>query len=121
MNILIVEDDRMLLKALSKSLIDAGHLVYPAENGNEAINIITDNKVDLVISDLMMPVLDGATFISLLRNYLNTGIPVIVMSTLNNAEEILKKLAIDFSCFFQKPFKIEQLLSTVERFKVNGY
>ncbi len=118
MNILIVEDDKMLLKALSHELTDAEHNVYCAENGNEAMDILSDNKVDLVISDLMMPVLDGATFITLLRNYFNSGIPVIVMSSLNQAESILKKHNIEFSMFLQKPFVIDEMLKVVEQFKI---
>jgi len=116
MNILIVEDDRLLTKALSVGLTNAGHIVYTAENGSLANDIVSDNKVDFVICDLMMPVLDGATFLSLLRSFHNSGVPIVVMSTLNNAESILKNLNIEFSIFFPKPFIIDELLNFVEQF-----
>lgn len=117
MNILIAEDDRMLLKALSNELINAGHTVYAAENGNEAIDLLSDNKVDLVITDLMMPVLDGATFLTMIRNYFNSGIPVIVMSSLNQADSVLKTLNLEYTLFLQKPFVIAEMLNMVEQLK----
>ena len=117
MDILIVEDDRMLLKALSNDLTNAGYTVHTAENGNVAANIILDYKVDLIICDLMMPVLDGATFLSLLKNYFSSSVPVIVMSTLDYADRILKNNNIRFTTFIQKPFKIDDLLKIVNQFK----
>jgi len=118
MNILIVEDDRMLVKALSNRLTDEGFSVYSAENGKKALDALNANKVDLIICDLMMPVLDGATFLTLLRNYINSGIPVIVMSSLHQAPDILKKRGIEYTLFIQKPFVIDEMLKVVEQFKI---
>lgn len=113
MNILIVKDDRMLLKASSNGLTNAGHIVYSAENGNIASEIIDNNKIDLVICDLLMPVLDGATFLYLLKDYYSLSIPVIVTSSLNYGDLILKKNHIDFTVFMQKPFMIQELIFMV--------
>ncbi|MEO6883919.1 MAG: response regulator [Bacteroidia bacterium] len=118
MKVLIVEDDRMLLKALSLRLTEAGHHVFPAADGNIACDVISDQKIELIICDMMMPVLSGLTFLSLLKGYFNKGIPVIVMSTLNNAPQLLTKMDLDYIAFFEKPFIIDELIDLVNKTKI---
>jgi DNA-binding response OmpR family regulator len=118
MNVLIVEDDKMLLKALTTILSREGNKIYAAQNGSEAVDIMSDYAIDLIICDLMMPTLSGVTFLSLLKGYFNRGTAVIVMSSLHNAEQVLKQCEIDYIAFFQKPFDMEKLINRVNDCKV---
>lgn len=76
--ILVVEDDQDLRDALAQELIEIGHDTISAGNGSEAIDALKCNTIDLVLSDINMPVSNGFDVISWVRN--NTAIPIIMMS-----------------------------------------
>jgi len=118
MNILLVEDDEILLKALTYKLTEKGHKVYQANDGKKAVDIVLDFPVELIICDLMIPIISGATFLRMRRKFMSLEIPVIVMSSLKNAEEILKNLGVEFLFFIEKPVQIEKLLDLVEQSQV---
>src|ERR1041385_4940033 len=63
MNILLIEDDKMLLRMLTKNLEDHGHRVFGAGDGREAVDLALENEVDAIVCDLMMPVISGVTFL----------------------------------------------------------
>src|ERR1051325_3300862 len=63
MNILLIEDDKMLLRMLTKNLEDHGHRVFGAEDGRQAVDLALENEVDAIVCDLMMPVISGVTFL----------------------------------------------------------
>jgi CheY-like chemotaxis protein len=79
--ILIVEDDRPLLEALDLELTAGGHKVRCAENGAEALSIIRQELPLLIITDLAMPVMNGAKMLQALREEpLGRDVPVIILS-----------------------------------------
>lgn len=114
MNILLVDDDEMILTAISFKLKDKGYNVHIAANGSKAVDVIVDNSFDLIICDLMMPVISGATFLSMRENFLSVNVPVIVMSSLGEGDEMLKKLNINFEFFLKKPIQFEKLFELIE-------
>jgi two-component system capsular synthesis sensor histidine kinase RcsC len=114
MNILLLEDDELTLKFLSHHLTEKGHKVYPAINGNEAIDIVLDNPIDLIICDLMVPILSGVSFLSSRGKFMSLDVPVIAMSSLKDGEAMLKNLFIDFGFFIAKPVDLEKLMELVE-------
>ena len=59
MNILIVDDEKLIRNVIKTYSLNENYNVYEAENGIEAINIITKNNIDIVILDIMMPKMDG--------------------------------------------------------------
>jgi len=89
--ILLVEDDTTLSDAFSIILSKDGYEVLVAFNGQEAIEIIKDKSVDLILLDLLMPVMDGREFLQAFEN--KDKIPIIVFSNLdakNDVDEILE-------------------------------
>jgi CheY-like chemotaxis protein len=90
-NILIVDDDRFLLDILSFTLKKAGYDILTAMDGNEALQLIENEHPDLVISDIMMPNLDGYAMLEKIRNNSSTiATKVIFLSAKGNPKDIEK-------------------------------
>src|SRR4051812_1983124 len=66
-NVLIINDDRDLRYQLSFQLISAGYVVYGASNGLEALDVMKEESVDVVLTDYHMPKMDGFEFLSICR------------------------------------------------------
>src|SRR6185503_15854259 len=103
MNILIIEDDKMTLEALSRTLQDLGHSPAKAENGNAALALIGKQNYDLVISDVMMPGTSGLSLIYDIRSVYGMEIPVIMMSALQNKPLLEAAYAAGANDFIGKP------------------
>jgi CheY-like chemotaxis protein len=85
--ILVVEDDDGTREAVVKHLSEAGYVVNEAENGWEALLMLDREKFDLVVLDLVMPGMDGQTFLNVLRGgQKHNRIPVVVMTAFDVAE-----------------------------------
>jgi CheY-like chemotaxis protein len=108
-SILVADDDRLLVKALEKSLSSMGYTIHTATNGSEAIDKITDHKIDLIICDIMMPQISGISFISTIKNSYKSNTPVIVISSLPSGKQLTESLADDKIVFLNKPFAFEAL------------
>src|SRR3990167_7834364 len=78
--ILIVEDEKDYRDVLAEKLHTDGFTVLQAENGELALNLMKDVYVDLILLDMYMPQMDGATFFYHLRNTLKKDIPVIILT-----------------------------------------
>jgi CheY-like chemotaxis protein len=117
MNILIIEDDLMVRKALSHTLLEKGHTISIAVNGHEAIAAVEKNSnIDLIICDVMMPVLTGPTFLLKLKSYFPKINPAIVIISGDKvSDDFLRKLEIPFDFFLSKPIDIKKLDEFVER------
>ncbi len=115
MNILVLEDDEMTSESIAFRLKEKGHTVYQAYNGNIAVDVVLDNPVDLMICDLMIPLLSGVSFLSSRGKFMSLDVPVIAMSSLDNAESMLKNLFIDFEFFIPKPIDFEKLFDLIEK------
>jgi CheY-like chemotaxis protein len=111
MNILIIEDDLLLRKALSHRLLDAGHTVSAAGNGKEAMAIVEKNSaINLIVCDLLMPEISGPTLILMLKKHFREKFPVIVIiSAVKDAEAFLEKLEIGYDHFLPKPVDFNKL------------
>ncbi|MEW6468841.1 MAG: response regulator [Bacteroidota bacterium] len=109
MNILILEDELLLLKTLSYKLAQRGYRVFPADNGKKAVDTVVEHPIDVIICDLMLPVIPGITFLYRRHKLMQTQAPVIVISALRNAEEILRELSVDYTYFLKKPLNLEKL------------
>jgi YesN/AraC family two-component response regulator len=112
-NILIVDDDTVFLHSLEEMLkmIDGPHRIYTAENGEQAAAIISTIAVDLLITDLRMPVMSGEELIHRIR-MTHPDLPIVVISAcaLAPAMQELGKL----NCrYFDKPINVNELISTV--------
>ena len=83
--ILIVEDDKDFLDILQKKFIIEGFSVVIAENGEEAIDIVEREKPDLIISDILMPKMDGMTMAKKIKEF-NKNIQIIFLTNLENTD-----------------------------------
>jgi CheY-like chemotaxis protein len=110
-SILIVDDEFGLAEMLREMLREYGHDVMLAINGRLALDILNENPVDLVITDMMMPVMDGAELAAAMRRSDRLrSIPIIMMSSLPSAS--LSRPHI-FDAVLRKPFTPELLLDTM--------
>lgn len=92
--ILVVEDDQFLINAYAMKLEHDGYEVLMAKNGQEALTIVETTNPDLIILDLIMPIMDGFTVLEQLKNNPSTRmIPVMIASNLGQDENIQKGLA----------------------------
>jgi CheY-like chemotaxis protein len=113
--ILIVDDDSVTLKMLEKILLSAGYWVAKATNGKEALYIADDFFPDLIILDIMMPVMDGTEAMEKLKKNPRTkNIPVIFLSSLITKKDELRKFA-KSKGYLAKPIEREKLLKKIEQ------
>lgn len=91
--ILIVEDEEPLLKILKAAFVDEGFEVLTAKNGSEALDIALQYHPELIVLDLMMPVMDGHTMLGKLRNdEWGHNVPVMVLTNAQESEHISEAL-----------------------------
>lgn len=110
--ILVVEDDATLREGLMLALAKAGYRVLAAYRGLDALKLIREQPVDLVLLDLMLPGLDG-TFV--LRQAREEGftMPVIILSARSSVEDKIRGLHIGADDYVTKPFDLEELLARI--------
>ena len=90
--------------------------VHEAENGLEALNLLDHHKVEVIFSDINMPVMDGAVFVSeLAKSDAKRRIPVVVVSTDNSSERRAQMQALGAKGYISKPFSPELLENEVIR------
>ncbi len=120
--ILLVDDEAELRETISELLIHSNYSVMTAQNGHEALKILDFWTPDLIISDIMMPIMDGNLFYDIVKdtNTINQ-IPFIFLTAMNDEEEKEKCILNGVDHFVAKPFKIENLLkiinSKIDRFE----
>ena len=110
-NILVCDDDKEIVKAIEIYLAKEGYNVFKAYDGNECLEILQKNKVQLVILDIMMPKKDGIETINEIREkYL---IPVIMLSAKSEDEDKIKGLDMGADDYVTKPFNPQELIARV--------
>lgn len=116
--VLIVDDEFGIATLLEEVFEDEGHRSILAANGRQALERAAETRPDLVITDFMMPVMDGAALIdSLSSNPELKGIPVILMSSL--PELTVAERCSGYASFVRKPFKILEVIDLVEGLLAN--
>jgi len=99
--ILIAEDEAPMAKALSLKLTGAGYEVTTVSNGKEALDAVVKQQFDLILSDLIMPIIDGFALLQELRNR-KVAVPVIVLSNLGQQEDQAKVKELGAIAYFVK-------------------
>ncbi|MBF0449162.1 MAG: response regulator [Candidatus Magnetomorum sp.] len=110
-NILIVDDSPSMRQVIKRTIqisgFDVGHF-YEVNNGKEALELLKDEWVDVIVSDINMPVMDGITFVKLLQeDALTSNIPVVVITTEGRESCLEKIMNLGVTACIQKPFKPE--------------
>ena len=111
--ILLVEDNEELL-ALMVRLLHGKYHVLKAANGTEALEILAKQEVDLIVSDVMMPEMDGITLCRKIKQNININhIPIILLTAKSKAEDQIEGLEIGADAYIVKPFNTELLRTTI--------
>ena len=111
--ILIVEDEKMLAEILSDTLSDRNFDVHLAYDGIHALEAIKKEPFDVIVSDVMMPNLDGYSLAKKLRNEgFNT--PILFLTALSATEDVVKGFETGGNDFLKKPFAIDELIVRVK-------
>lgn len=109
--ILVVDDDKDIVYAISKLLELEGYKVIKAYDGLEALEILSENDIQLILIDIMMPKLDGLSALMKLRN--TSNIPVIVLSAKSEDTDKILGLSMGADDYITKPYNPNELIARV--------
>src|SRR3569833_1045085 len=112
-HILLIEDDAEAAKSLVKGSRESGYAVDHAPDGREGLFRATEGQFDLVVTDRMLPHLDGLTVIQLMRRKGSTT-PVLVLSALGSVDDRVRGLKAGGDDYLTKPFAFVELLARIE-------
>jgi CheY-like chemotaxis protein len=115
-NILIVDDEKDVLKVLEKELTGRGYFIITADNGEDAIMLARSKQPGLIILDVLMPGMDGPEVaIKLKENPKTKDIPIMFLSCLYpKEEEVEKGHMVGVQVMFAKPYDPDELVSMIE-------
>jgi CheY-like chemotaxis protein len=110
--VLVVDDEFGIAKLLHDALVDEGHRVLLATNGRQALEKATVELPDLVITDFMMPVMDGASLVhTFAADPVLRKVPIAIMSSL--PEATVAERCSGYSFFIPKPFRLFELVDLI--------
>lgn len=108
-SVLVVEDNEELLQLMTK-LLNRDYNVFTAENGKEGITVLENEDIDLIVSDVMMPEMDGIEFCKYVKAHLEIShIPVILLTAKNKEEDRAEAYEVGADAFISKPFNLTVL------------
>jgi len=111
--ILLVDDEEEILEFLERILRNK-YSILKAENGKEALNILTVEPVQLIISDVMMPEMDGFELCRMIKsNFEFSHIPVILLTAKNTIQSKVEGLELGADAYIEKPFSKEHLQAQI--------
>ena len=112
--VLIVEDNLEMLEFISKKMM-SNYEVLRAMDGLEAIKVLNEAEVDLVISDIMMPNMDGMELLETIKSQVEySHIPVILLTAKSNLQSKIEGLELGADAYIEKPFSLEYLQAQVQ-------
>lgn len=111
-HILVVDDDREIVRSLSKLLELEGYKVYKAYNGMEALDILMESQVHLILLDVMMPKLNGLSALMKIRE--KNNIPVIILSAKTEESDKVLGLSMGADDYVTKPYNTAELMARVK-------
>lgn len=118
MKVLIAEDEPILLKTISLRLQKDGHEIICVSDGKQAIDAISGELPDLVITDMMMPYSSGLEVLMCAKQVYQKKIPVIVLSAMGQENVIIEAFKLGADDYVTKPFSPNELAIRVKRFEL---
>ncbi len=113
--ILVVEDDSNIEQLVTFKLKNAGFVVSIAHNGAEALEFLKNQSVDLIITDVMMPVMGGKELVmELKKNPVTKPIPVVMLTSRTLEKEIVEGFSLGVEDYIKKPFSPQELIVRVK-------
>ncbi|HNH22558.1 MAG TPA: response regulator, partial [Ferruginibacter sp.] len=114
-SLLIVDDHDQILVLLQSILADK-YKIFTARNGEEALTLLEDEKIDLVISDILMPGMDGLTLCRRIKDNIQTShVPVILLTAKAEIEDRIEGLQMGADSYIPKPFHPDHLFIRIEK------
>ncbi len=114
-SLLIVDDDEAILKQMNKLLSNFSFKnIYLSVNGEEAIKVLQENHIDIVITDLKMPRMDGIELSEFIKN-LNKDISVIIITAYTQTEDLINLIKIGVDGFLVKPITFDNFLEVLSK------
>ena len=110
-NILVCDDEKDIVSALNIYLSAEGYTVIPAYSGKQALEIMEQQHIDLVLMDIMMPEMDGLTAVSKLRGFSN--VPVLFLTAKSEDADMILGLNMGADDYITKPFKPMEVIARV--------
>jgi len=111
--ILLAEDEQMLAEILSDTLGDRGFVVQLAYDGEQALQAVRSNRFDVIVTDVMMPRMDGYTLARRLRSEGCTT-PILFLTARSATEDVVRGFEVGGNDFLRKPFAIDELIVRVQ-------
>jgi len=119
--ILIVDDEPNIVMSLEYAFRKLDFQVFIARDGEEALTLLAEQPVDVVILDIMMPKVDGyQTLENIRQNGSLTHTKVIFLSAKNKASDIEKGMALGADLYLTKPFSVKKLIESVQTLLANA-
>ncbi len=111
-NILVADDDKDIVEVLTRILEQEDYHIYKASNGIDALEILQEQEIQLVLLDIMMPRMNGLTAMLKIREKKN--IPIIILSAKTEESDIVSGLELGADDYIEKPFNTPELLARVK-------
>jgi two-component system chemotaxis response regulator CheY len=116
MRVLTVDDSRTILAMLHHTLSNAGFEVLQAEDGQQGLDVLKREKVDIVITDINMPVMDGIQFIRQIRSSgTHNSLPILILTTETSQDKRDQGRAAGGTGWIVKPFDPEKLIQVIHK------
>lgn len=112
-SILVCEDDFAIKTMISTKLKQENYSVYTVQNGREALKLMEKQQIDLVISDIMMPEMDGYEFVQTLRETKHT-LPILMITAKSQLESLEAAFKLGVDDYMVKPLRLEELVLRVK-------
>ncbi len=109
--ILIIDDDKNICEILKMYLLSEGYEVLFAHDGSEGVNVAKEGNPDLILLDIMLPIISGWEVCKLLRSF--TDIPIIMLTAMDTIENKIEGLNIGADDYIVKPFEPKEVIARV--------
>lgn len=113
--LLLAEDDELLASLLNFRLQKGGYEVSISRNGREVKEFLNQSIPDIIVSDIMMPYFSGMELVDYVRNEIRSNIPIIIISSAGNEENVLNAFELGANDFLSKPVSPSELMVRLER------
>ncbi|MFT7898776.1 response regulator [Tenacibaculum ascidiaceicola] len=109
---ILIVDDNFEMRAYLKSILN-NYTCFEAENGKEALDILSKEKIDFIVTDYMMPVMNGLTLIENIKEK-KINVPILMLTARTDSKSKLKVLQLGIDDYLNKPFEKEELLIRIQ-------
>lgn len=112
-HILVIEDEHNVATFIKQGLSEANYEAFLAYEGQQAIELLQQKKIDLVILDIILPGMDGRAIAKKIRELGYENLPIIMLTALGTTENVVKGLDSGADDYLVKPFKFKELLARI--------